>query len=66
MDARNRKNIIENYYFDASNQVIALPTDTEFTSNEINIAKHKIAGIYQINNGDVDFGRDHASIRKIR
>lgn len=60
LDADNRKNIIQNYYANASNQVIVLPTDTEFSEREMSFADDKIAGIYEIINGDD--ARDHARI----
>lgn len=62
LDAENRKNIIQNYYQNSSNQVIVLPTDTEFTKNEIEYAGDKIAGIYEITNDETK--RDHAKIIK--
>ena len=62
LDAENRKNVIQNYYQNSSNQVIVLPTDTEFTKNEIEYAGDKIAGIYEITNDETK--RDHAKIIK--
>lgn len=62
LDAENRKNVIQNYYQNSSNQVIVLPTDTEFTKNEIEYAGDKIAGIYEIINDENK--RDHAKIIK--
>lgn len=50
MDSTNRANIIQNYYFNASNQIIVLPHDGEFGYNEYEIAKDKIANTYQIKN----------------
>lgn len=61
LDASNRKNVIQNYYANASNQVIVLPTDTEFSQRELEFASGKIAGIYDITN-DKD-SRDSASIK---
>ena len=61
LDASNRKNVIQNYYANASNQVIVLPTDTEFSQRELEFASDKIAGIYDITN-DKD-SRDSASIK---
>lgn len=62
LDADNRKNVIQNYYVSASNQVIVLPTDTEFGEREMGFAGDKIAGVYEIINGDNV--RDHARIVK--
>lgn len=59
MDNLNRKRIIQNYYFNASNQVIVLPTDSEFGTNEYEIAKDKIAQFYKIEN---DTSRNSARI----
>lgn len=64
LDASNRKNVIQNYYANASNQVIVLPTDTEFSQRELEFASGKIAGIYDITN-DKD-SRDSASIKPRR
>lgn len=61
IDNLNRKSIIQNYYFNASNQVIVLPTDSEFGTNEYEIAKDKIAQFYQIEN---DISRKSARIVK--
>ncbi|MBR2148913.1 MAG: hypothetical protein IJ965_05760, partial [Campylobacter sp.] len=61
IDNLNRKSIIQNYYFNASNQVIVLPTDSEFGANEYEIAKDKIAQFYKIEN---DISRKSARIVK--
>lgn len=51
MDKKNTKNIIQNYYFNASNQIIILPhSSKEFGSDEIAISQDKIAGIFEIAN----------------
>ena len=52
MDTTNRSNIIQNYYFNASNQIIVLPHDGEFRHNEYEVAKDKIASIYKIKNSE--------------
>lgn len=52
MDSTNRSNIIQNYYFNASNQIIVLPHDGEFRRIEYEVAKDKIAGIYKIKNNE--------------
>lgn len=52
MDSTNRANIIQNYYFNSSNQIIVLPHDGEFGYNEYEIAKDKIASTYQIKNSN--------------
>lgn len=61
MDTQNRANIIRNYYFNASNQIIVLPHDGEFRRNEYEVAKDKIATIYKIKNSS---DRSHAQIEK--
>lgn len=60
MDSQNKANIIKNYYFEASNQIIVLPHDGEFRKEEYQVAKDKIQGIYEIKN---DESRSHASIQ---
>lgn len=52
MDTKNRSNIIQNYYFNASNQIIVLPHDGEFRRIEYEVAKDRIAGIYKIKNNE--------------
>ena len=61
MDMKNRESIIENYYFNASNQVIVLPHSGEFGEKEYSVAKNKVAELYKIKN---DNTREHASIDK--
>ncbi len=50
IDKTNRKNIIENYYFKASNEVIILPHSGEFDAYEYQIAKDQIAQSFIITN----------------
>ena len=61
IDRINRENIIKNYYFNASNQVIILPHDGEFGFNEYEISKDKIKEIYKIDNQST---KDMATISK--
>lgn len=59
IDAKNRKNIIQNYY--AQNlQTIIMPTDTEMGRREYEYAKSHIARLYKIENQD---DRAHAAIK---
>ncbi|MDL0089574.1 hypothetical protein [Campylobacter gastrosuis] len=62
LDAINRKNLIQKYYTDASNQVIVLPTSTEFGQRELSFMDNKIAGVYEITNQEST--RSHAKIVK--
>ena len=61
IDQTNRINIIKHYYAN-NNQIILLPTDTEFREKEYEYAKSFIAGLYQISN---EQDRSHATIKVI-
>lgn len=60
IDSENRTMIIENYYANASKQVIILPTDTEISQREYEYARKYIAKLYKIENPS---DRHHATIK---
>lgn len=52
IDLKIRKNIIQNYYANASHQVIFLPHGTEMREEEYEYAKPYLADFYQIRNSE--------------
>lgn len=62
IDRENRNNIVKNYYSSASNQVIIFPNgSTEFSEENYNLIKDKIADSFIIDN---DENRNNSSIIK--
>lgn len=59
IDLKTRKNIIQNYYANASHQVIVLPHGGEIGEKEYEYAKPYLADFYQIRNSE---NRDTARI----
>lgn len=59
IDAKNRANIIQNYYA-KNQQVIILPHSGEMSLKEYEYAKPYLAGLYKIENND---DRSHATIK---
>lgn len=59
IDRKNRKNIIKQYYANASHQVIILPHSGEMGKEEYEVAQHYVADIYKISNNT---NRNQASI----
>lgn len=50
IDYQNQINILKNYYPNASNQVIILPTDSEIDGDKFKIIENNVATMYELKN----------------